>query len=146
MKRTEEGNFICPAGHEFELEKVTQDSRSKYEKINMHFRCHKCKECPMKSKCTKSKEGRTIVHNFQLEEYEKEVQKNVKSADGIKLMFQRSNETEGTFGDWKMNQKYDRMHRRGNSGVKTEIIMVAIGHNIRKYHRQKQKVSKEESN
>lgn len=54
----------------------------------------------MKSKCTKSKEGRTIVHNFQLEEYKKEVQKNVKSADGIKLMFQRSNETEGTFGDW----------------------------------------------
>ena len=146
MKRTEEGNFICPAGHEFELEKVTQDSRSEYEKINMHFRCHKCKGCPMKSKCTKSKEGRTIVHNFQLEEYEKEVQKNVKSADGIKLMFQRSNETEGTFGDWKMNQKYDRMHRRGNSGVKTEIIMVAIGHNIRKYHKQKQMVSTEESN
>jgi len=28
--------------------------------------------------------------------------------------------------------------------LKTEIIMVAIGHNIRKYHRQKQKVSKEE--
>ena len=50
-------------------------------------------------------------------------------------MFQRSNETEGTFGDWKMNQKYDRMHRRGNSGVKTEIIMVAIGHNIRKYQK-----------
>ena len=146
MKRTEEGNFICPAGHEFELEKVTQDSRSEYEKINMHFRCHKCKGCPMKSKCTKSKEGRTIVHNFQLEEYEKEVQKNVKSADGIKLMFQRSNETEGTFGDWKMNQKYDKMHRRGNSGVKTEIIMVAIGHNIRKYHKQKQMVSTEESN
>lgn len=28
MKRTEEGGFICPAGHEFELEKITIDERS----------------------------------------------------------------------------------------------------------------------
>ena len=33
----------------------------------------------MKSKCTKSKEGRTIVHNFQLEEYEKEGKRQITS-------------------------------------------------------------------
>ncbi len=50
-------------------------------------------------------------------------------------MFQRSNETEGTFGDLKQNQGYNRLRRRRESGVKLEIYMIAIGQNIRKYHR-----------
>lgn len=37
----------------------------------------------------------------------------------------------------KANQKYDRLYRRGENGVKLEIYLVAIGHNIRKYHSQK---------
>lgn len=72
-----------------------------------------------------------------MEEFQTEVRKNVTSEDGIKLMYQRSNEAEGTFGDWKANQKYDRLRRRGITGVKVEITLVAIGHNIRKYHRYK---------
>lgn len=144
MKRTEEGGFICPAGYEFDVEKVVKDARSEYERINMIFVNHHCEGCPMREKCTRSKNGRKITHSFQMEEYQKEVRKNVKDEEGIKLMFQRSNETEGTFGDWKANQKYDRLRRRGENGVKLEIYLVAIGHNIRKYHRQKISQVKEE--
>ena len=145
MKRTEDGGFICPAGYEFEIEKVTIDSRSNYDKINFLFRNNKCGECPLRNKCTKSKSGRTIVHSYQMEEYQKEVKRNIRSEDGIRLMYQRSNETEGTFGDWKNNHQFERLHRRGENGVKLEIYLVAIGHNIRKYHRykiQKQKTEK----
>jgi len=137
LERTEEGGFICPAGHEFDVEKVVLDSRSEYEKINTIFRNHHCNGCPMRTKCTKSKKGRTIIHSFQLEAYKMEVKENVTSDEGIKLMFQRSNETEGSFGDWKANHQFDRLHRRGEDGVKLEILLVAIGHNIRKYHRYK---------
>jgi len=42
-------------------------------------------------------------------------------------MFKRSNEAEGTFGDLKNNQQYDRLHRRGESGVKLEIYLVCTG-------------------
>lgn len=145
MKRTEDGGFICPAGYEFEIEKVTIDSRSNYDKINFLFRNNKCGECPLRNKCTKSKSGRTIVHSYQMEEYQKEIKRNIRSEDGIRLMYQRSNETEGTFGDWKNNHQFERLHRRGENGVKLEIYLVAIGHNIRKYHRykiQKQKTEK----
>ena len=31
----------------------------------------------------------------------KRTRRNVKSGEELKLMFQRNNETEGTFGDWK---------------------------------------------
>jgi len=140
MKRTEEGGFICPGGHEFELVKVTKDSRSEYSRLNMLFKNNHCEGCPMRTKCTKSKHGRTINHCFQMEEYQSEVRENVTSEEGIKLMYQRSNEAEGTFGDWKANQKYDRLRRRGMTGVKVEITLVAIGHNIRKYHRYKHQI------
>ncbi|WRK54755.1 transposase [Coprobacillaceae bacterium CR2/5/TPMF4] len=89
MKRTEDGGFICPAGYEFEIEKVTIDSRSNYDKINFLFRNNKCGECPLRNKCTKSKSGRTIVHSYQMEEYQKEVKRNIRSEDGIRLMYQR---------------------------------------------------------
>lgn len=36
-------------------------------------------------------------------------------------MFQRNNETEGTFGDWKANQKYGRLYQQGENSVKLEI-------------------------
>ena len=68
---------------------------------------------------------------------------NVQSEEGIQLMYQRSNETEGTFGDLKANQKYDRIRRRGESGVRLEIYLVCIGHNLRKYHRLKMKSEKQ---
>ena len=38
MKRAEEGGFKCLAGHEFELERVTIDKRSKYDKLNFLFK------------------------------------------------------------------------------------------------------------
>lgn len=139
MKRTEEGGFICPAGHEFELEKVTIDERSDYEKLNFLFRNKNCEGCPLRSRCTKSKSGRTINHNYQLEEYQKEVRENLESEEGKKLINKRSSETEGTFGDIKTNQGYGRLRRRGENGVKEEILLVGIGHNLRKYHRYKQK-------
>ena len=49
---------------------------------------------PLRKQCTKSKKGRTINHCHKLEEYHKEVERNVTSDEGIKLMNQRSNETE----------------------------------------------------
>lgn len=46
-------------------------------------------------------------------------------------MFERDNEAEGTFGDFKENVSYDRLYRRGHENVQMEIYLVAIGHNTR---------------
>lgn len=80
-----------------------------------------------------------MVRCDKLEEYHQEARSNVTSDEGIKLMKKRSNESEGTFGDLKYNQKYDRLRRRGEAGVKLEIYLIAIGENLRKYHRNKMK-------
>ena len=72
-----------------------------YERINITFINHHCERCSLRGKYTKSKIGREITHIFQMEEYQKEARRNVKSGEELKLTFQRNNETEGAFGDWK---------------------------------------------
>ena len=114
MKRTQGERIIYPVGEEFDVEKVVKDTRSEYERINITFINHHCERCSLRGKYTKSKFGREITHIFQMEEYQKEARRNVKSGEELKLMF-----------------------RRGENGVKLEIYLVAIGHNIRKYHSQK---------
>lgn len=140
LERSEDGGFICPAGHAFEVEKEVEDSRSIYKKVNTIYVNKHCEGCPLRSQCTKSKTGRTINHCHQLEEFHKEVNNNVTSKEGIELMHKRSNETEGTFGDWKANHNIEKLRYRGETGVRMELILIAIGHNIRKYHQIKMKL------
>jgi len=35
FERTEDGGYICPAGHEFEVDKVTTDTRGVYARNNI---------------------------------------------------------------------------------------------------------------
>lgn len=57
--------------------------------------------------------------------------------EGKRLMDQRSILSEGAFGNLKENWGYTKLRRRGESGVKTEMHLMAIGANLRKYHRRK---------
>ena len=47
--------------------------------------------------------------------------------------------SEGTFGIIKQDYGYDRLHRRGLSGVEEEITLMAIGFNLRKYTKELKK-------
>ena len=130
------------AGHEFEVDKVTIDTRSVYERCNVKLiNCH-CEGCPFRSRCTKSRIGRSINYCKDLDEFHKEVRENVTSEEGKKLMFKRDNEAEGTFGELKENMGYDRLYRRGHDNVQMEFYLVAMGHNIRKYQKLRKKIKK----
>ena len=48
-------------------------------------------------------------------------------------------QSEGTFGIIKQNMDYVRLKRRGNINVKTELLLIGIAYNIRKYHNKKMK-------
>ena len=138
MKPDENGTIVCPAGHEFELEDVRIERRGIYPKTIKTYRNHNCSHCPLKSQCTKSATGRTLKRTEKLEEYQSEVQKNLSSEEGKELMKQRSIQAEGIFGQIKQDNEYDRLRRRGKDGVKLEILLISIGHNLRKYHTRKQ--------
>lgn len=134
MKRTEDGTPICPAGHEFTLEDVKVAITGNGTKITNHYRNKHCENCPMRSRCTKSKEGRTAMITPALEHYHSEVDEYFSTEEGKRDLNIRSSQTEGKFGDIKKNFKFNNMRRRGENSVRLEIGLVAIGHNIRHYH------------
>lgn len=133
--RQKDGSYVCPAGHEFEFIKETENRTGIYVKKNQTLENKHCEGCPLKPKCTKSKDNRKIVHCEDYDGMKKEVNGNLATKEGKKLMKNRSIYAEGTFGIIKEDYHYNRLRRRGESGVKLEITLVAIGFNIRKYHK-----------
>jgi len=85
----------------------------------------------------KGKENRLIELNKELKAFEKEVGENLQSELGIYLRVQRSIQVEGTFGVIKEDLRYRRIKRRRLENVKTEIMLIAIGFNLLKYHRKR---------
>lgn len=69
-----------------------------------------------------------------------EARKLLKSEEGISLRIRRSIEVEGAFGDIKANCEYTRIQRRGRQRVQTEICLVLIGYNLKKYHAKKHRI------
>lgn len=83
---------------------------------------------------------KTIGKDVALLDMQKTVQENLKSDEGCQLRIRRSIEVEGAFGELKSNSDYTRIQRRGKKGVQTEIALVLIGYNLRKYHAKKHRV------
>ena len=54
-------------------------------------------------------------------------------------MYKKDNKTKETFGDLKENIGHDRLYRREHDNVQMEMYLVAMGHNIREYHKRKMK-------
>lgn len=134
MKRNDEGLFVCPEGHVFKPVATRTDRRGLYDKVNIQCECAGCRDCPFKSRCTKSAGNRTMTLCRKLEDFHEHVDASLDTPVGRELMTARQVFSEGAFGIIKQDYGYDRLRRRGNSNVSFEIFMVAIGFNIRKYH------------
>lgn len=109
MKRTEDGTPICPAGHEFTLENVKVAITSNATKITNHYRNKHCENCPMRRRCTNSKEGRTAMITTALEHYHNEVDEYFSTDEGKRDLNIRSSQTERKFEDIKKNFKFNIM-------------------------------------
>lgn len=79
----------------------------------------------------------TISKDIVLMELHQNAKELLKSEEGILLRTQRSIQVEGAFGDIKANAEYTKIQRRGIKGVQTELCLVLIGYNLRKYHAKK---------
>ena len=112
------------ANHEFTLVDTRIERRGVYPREIEMYQNEHCEGCPFKSQCTKSKTGRTIQRCRELESYKKEVKENLSTEQGKRYMTQRSIWSEGIFGQIKEDNHYDKLRRRGLSGVKLEIVLV----------------------
>ena len=144
FKKDSDGRKICPQGHRFDQnmgEHIKEDGE--YLQITQVYGCGHCNECPVREECTKSPLGRTVQINPILEEMHQKVDENLSTEQGKEMKRQRSIQTEGAFGVIKYDIGYERIRRRGIKNVKTELFLVFIGFNLRKYHHKKHRVSKD---
>lgn len=147
FETNEDGLPVCPAGYAFKVISVRTEHRGMYPRIQETLMNEHCEECPLRSKCTKSRKGRRLTRCRQLNEFQKEAEENMSTEEGKKLMINRDIWSEGTFGGLKEDWEYDRLHRRGKTNVNMELLLVCIGHNLRRlYVREHPKKKKEDQN
>jgi predicted RNA-binding protein with PIN domain len=125
--------FICPADKRLHFQSTTRYTTDNgYETQRRIYACKDCAGCPLRSRCTKAKDNRSIRISFQLLEYRKQARANLTSAEGERLRSARSTEVETVFGHIKHNLGFRRFHLRGLEKVNTEWGLVSIAHNMQK--------------
>ena len=133
-KIDEDGTLRCPAGRAF-LFKFRQNIKgNQYGRQEEVYQCESCAGCPYAEKCKKTDKNKTIHLNRELTSMHQDVIRNLESIQGVLLRMNRSIQSEGTFGIIKNDRWYKRIVRRGMNSVRLELFLVAIGHNLYKYH------------
>ena len=132
----QEGNFfVCPAGKKLLLSKKnTEVTKRGFKYETYTYVCEDCSGCPLREKCTKAKENRSLTINPKLDAFRKETRENLKSEVGVVLKKRRGYEIETFWGDLKHNQGYRRIRLRGLSKANLELAWLCIGYNLRKLH------------
>ncbi len=141
--RNENGELICPNGKRMLFAYRRHVRGNQYGRQEEVYRCEDCSGCPYASECKRTPNDRTVRINEELTSFHKEVLENLESIHGALLRMNRSIQAEGTFGIMKQDRRYKRIVRKGIRSVKMELYLIAIGHNLYKYHNKQQKNSSE---
>ena len=140
FKQDADGNPVCPNGRRFIFKRHQHVRGNKYGRTEELYECESCEGCPLKEKCSRSDENRTIRINRELTAIHREILENLDSVQGALLRMNRSIQAEGTYGSMKWNRMYKRAFRRGLKDVILEFTLIAIGFNLWKYHNKTQRL------
>jgi hypothetical protein len=134
-----EGNhYACPAGRLLEF----SHSGKSRNRMKWHYRSRNCESCVLLNQCLASsnKSGfRTITrdHNEILAE---QMSQKLQTEQAQQRLFIRKTTVEPVFGNLKHNLGYRRFTLRGLENVKNEFKLMAIGHNLNKLFKYKDKL------
>jgi transposase len=120
-----ENCYICPAGQKLTYRFATNEKgRAIY-----YYRASGCKSCPLKAKCTRNKENRTITR-LASEEVQERMAERV--AANPQIMRRRKAIIEHCFGTIKRSLGYDYFLCRGLRNVATEINLTVLAYNLKR--------------
>jgi transposase len=122
---TRKNCYICPAGQKLTYRFATNEKgRAIY-----YYRASGCKSCPLKAKCTRNKENRTITR-LAAEEVQERMAERV--AANPQIMRRRKAIIEHCFGTIKRSLGYDYFLCRGLRNVATEINLTVLAYNLKR--------------
>ncbi len=113
-----------------------------YTRVTSVYRCEDCKGCPYKTECIKGNNCKTPMEDRLKTLYVSKTMKQKRQEDleritseyGIQLRMNRSIQAEGSFADVKEDMTFRRYSYRGLENVTAQSVILAIAHNINKYH------------
>ena len=127
--------YICQNGKKLKaIYESKRKSKSGFESVITHYECEDCTDCPYKKSCTRAKGNRKMQVSKKFIAQRQASLERITSPIGIKLRMNRSIQSEGAFGVVKQDYGFQRFLHRGKKNVFTEMLIVAIGYNINKYH------------
>lgn len=138
----ESDSYTCHMGYPLKATSEKKStSQSGYTKITTVYSCAHCQGCPHKAKCIKGKSKTPLEERSKnmhvsktFQRQRSEMEKRIKSEEGIKLRVNRSIQVEGAFGVLKQNMSFRRFLTRGKSNIQTELYLVGLAYNINKLH------------
>ena len=125
--------YVCPMGQRMEnigLGKRT--SSNGYESQVTHYQAKNCNGCPLRGQCHQAEANRKIDINHRLNQLRSEAKELLTSKKGLEHRSKRAIEPEAVFAQLKSNNKFNRFTFKGLEKVEMELLLMALGHNLRK--------------
>ena len=99
------------------------------------YECEDCSGCPLRSSCTKAKEGtnRKLTVNEKWEQQKEHVRTKLSEEKTSTIYRQRKIDVEPVFGFLKANLRFTRFSVRGKSKVDNEMGLALMAVNLRKF-------------
>jgi hypothetical protein len=119
--------YTCPAGQI--LRRRGHDHRGGY--VRYAAKASTCNECPLKSKCTNSSNGRWVSRSLE-EEYLERVRAYRDTEPYRRALRKRAVWVEPLFGEAKECHRLRRFRLRRLEKVNTEALMIACGQNVKR--------------
>jgi transposase len=113
----------------------SRNDRTGFERKFKIYECEDCLGCPIRSSCTKAKEGnnRKLMVNEKWEQQKEYVRAKLSEEKTSAIYRKRKIDVEPVFGFLKANLHFARFSLRGKSKVENEMGLALMAVNLRKF-------------
>ena len=133
--------YTCAMGRTLPLYRESKDKYSKHDVTVSHYRCEDCTGCPKRAECCKAADPNKPKELRVRKQYEQKramSEANITTDEGVYLRVCRSIQVEGAFGLLKNDFGFRRFLTRGKKNVRTELLLLGLGFNLKKRWKKQQ--------
>lgn len=130
----ETDTYYCPMGQAMRKTHTYQSKTKNGFTQEVHrYQAQNCRGCPLRGSCHTAKGNRMIDRNHNLIRLKEKAKNLLVSEKGIAHRKRRCWDVEAVFGNIKQNMGFKRFMLRGIEKVTTEIGLIAMAHNLKKF-------------